>query len=693
MDEFKDLDIELARLREEMSAKDELARQFRAPTESDYWKHRVDEERVLWKKKMEASALERKAMEDRLAMQQEQLDNYNQSVRELERRLEQDTRAWEDRLRAKEADLLIEKNRLMSEAKVREAEYEKQSLFKQLTEINAKLLKMREEHDDDRKNLLLQFAAERGALEEKMKAEITQEEILRSRIAELETAVAAKGAELDKTKSDLSSRASNLEQQLVVSQADKARIAEDAAKAKQRSEEDKQRTRQSMIDLSVNLVQGIRRFAGPLRGIRQLEEGHALTKESRSVYSELLQHIENESDTFLRQANAKPPATEALKAALFLDETDAALWEKTAGRPGAEFVRMERKNIKRRMNEAKPLVAIVSTKWISVAYQVRKYFPFVPVIVYGEPLKERKTKKLLAAGIHYVPAPANSADMCTALETTAFTSVARPEFWGRIKVKASPALPIAAAVLMVCAAAAGVVVRKTGIPHMLLPAPVKPLSYQLPYTQPANITFDGQYLWGCDWYGQSIYKHSVNGDMKLVRIFSFPGRHFGGLAWAGGYLWSADVWEKKIYKHNPDENLTVIATYPAPGDAPSGLAGDGNVLWSCDVESKAIYKHALDDKLTVQEIYDSPGDRPSGLYYDGKTLWSVDSQTNRVYKHLMNADLSVASTYLLPDFEQKGYNLSGIARSKDTFWICSEKAGRVYQYKTSMLKESKTDAQ
>lgn len=691
MDEFKDLDIELSRLREEMAVKDELARQFRAPTESDYWKHRVDEERVLWKKKMEASSLERKAMEERLAMQQEQLDAYNQSVKDLERRLEQDSRAWEDRLRAKEADLLIEKHRLMSEAKVREIEHEKQSLLKQLSEINAKLVSMKEEQEEERKNLQRQFAAERAALEEKIKAEGTQAELLRGRIAELEAAVAAKAAELDRTKTDLTARAAGFEQQMSSAQADRARAVEEAAKAKQKAEEDKQRTRQSMIDLSVNMVQGLRRMAAPLRGLWALEENHCLTKASHTVSGELLQRIENEADAFLRQSNAKPPIAETMKAALFLNEADTALWEKTAARPGAEFVRMGRKDMKSRMREIKPLVAVVSTKLVSVAYRLRTLFPFMPVVVYGEPLTERKTKKLLAAGMHYVPAPANTADMCAALEAAAFTSVARPEFWGRIKMKRSPLLPVAAAALLLCAAAAGLTVRKTGIPHVLLPAPVKPISYPLPYTQPANITFDGQYLWGCDWYGQSIYKHAVNGDMKLVRIFSFPGRHFGGLAWAGGYLWSADVWEKKIYKHNPDENLTVIAAYNAPGDAPSGLAGDGNVLWSCDADSKAIYKHILDDNLTVQEIYDSPGPRPSGLFYDGKTLWSVDSQTNRVYKHLMNADLSVGSTYLLPDFEQKGYNLSGIARSKDIFWICSEKAGRVYQYKASMLKESKAE--
>jgi len=38
-----------------------------------------------------------------------------------------DTRAWEDRLKNKEAELLMEKNRLLWEDKVRQAEFENQN--------------------------------------------------------------------------------------------------------------------------------------------------------------------------------------------------------------------------------------------------------------------------------------------------------------------------------------------------------------------------------------------------------------------------------------------------------------------------------------------------------------------------------------------------------------------------------------
>jgi hypothetical protein len=53
----------------------------------------------------------------------------------------------------------------------------------------------------------------------------------------------------------------------------------------------------------------------------------------------------------------------------------------------------------------------------------------------------------------------------------------------------------------------------------------------------------------------------------------------------------------------------------------------------------------------------------------------------------MDENLSVASTYIPPQFEEKGYSLSGIAGSGNDFWVCSEKSGKIYKYPAQLLEE------
>ena len=66
MDEFKDIDAEIMRLKEELSVRDENLKQVKFPASGDYWRSRLDEERMLWEKRNALAREERITLEKKL---------------------------------------------------------------------------------------------------------------------------------------------------------------------------------------------------------------------------------------------------------------------------------------------------------------------------------------------------------------------------------------------------------------------------------------------------------------------------------------------------------------------------------------------------------------------------------------------------------------------------------------------------
>jgi len=320
---------------------------------------------------------------------------------------------------------------------------------------------------------------------------------------------------------------------------------------------------------------------------------------------------------------------------------------------------------------------LATKKTFRLAKRISRRWKFIPVVV-ADDMTAGFIKKVNRRGFAALNSPSTDSEISAALNAAAFRSAAYADYWNQIKVKSPAIAPIAAALLIAAAGITGYLYHKN--PVLFVP-PVRTAVYATPYPQPTNLAFDGQNLWACDWYGQSIYKQKTGGgELAISRIFYFPNKHFSALTWMNGNLWSADAVDQKIYKHNSDDSLTITATYDSPGTAPSGMAGDGQFIWVSDSAEAKIYKLAVDGGLTVVEEVSSPAKNPSALYFDGKNLWSTDSVTNKMYCHDVNDSLKVIATYNAPGYEQKGYNLSGLAGSAKYFWMCSEKAGKIYQY-------------
>lgn len=682
MDEFNDIDDEIARFKQEFTSRDGEQQSFRSPAGSDYWQRRLDEERMTWKKKMDLREDERKALESKLNEQQAKISGYDKVLRDLEKRLEGESIQWEERLRAKETDILIEKNRLLSEEKVRNAETRNRELLEQLGGLNAKIAALKEDLAEAAKSREEEMIRQKSAYEDRARAAAKQAELLEGRARELASALDLKAGEIEKLKLELDGKTEEARLNLGNSEKEKSALREEAAAFQAKAANEKAGLRKTYEDASSEFARTVRRFIGPMTGLIRFISKHEVDNSTRSVFNELIQKIDNETELFALQLSLPQGAGEPFRAALCVPDPDVAFWQSALSGTQAEIKTVSPRDPVAAVRAIKPRVAILSGAFAGEAAKLRAAVPFLPILVSGD-VQPGAAQKLAAKDFRVLPFPATNEEIGRAVTAEALSSIALPEYWDTIKVRHSYFKTAALAALVVASLAGGFLLRYASLPMPFF----NTAGITTPYDRPTNITYDGQYLWTCDWLGQSIYKHEATGSLKLVRIYCQPGKRFSALAWSGGYLWSADPWEKRIYKHGGDENLSVVSSFPSPGTSPSGLASGDRVLWSCDADTGMIYQHKMDDKLTVELAVPSPGTSPSGLYFDGEYLWSSDSKTSRVYRHRLDAGLTVLNAYAVPDRGEKGFNVGGLARAGNELWVSSEKAGKISGYALASLKE------
>lgn len=689
MDDFKDLDREISRLKKELECNDGLLHQLQYPEINDYWKRRLDEEKILWNKKMASSDEQRKALEMKISSQQERIDRYNQTLKEIERKMEEESKQWEDRLRIKEADILIEKNRMLSEDRVRKAEFENQKLLIQISELNGKINEIRENNKAEIEKINENRASERGLYEEKLKINLSELELTQKRAQELDERLKEKQADIEKANKEFEDKLKDAQKTLLsvseertVIEKEKSALKIEIGNQKSRLDEEIRQTTGQYNGIMKRFADNLKRCTGVLSGLVEFASNHNAGRNVWKIFAELIQNAENETDKLIVDAKIEYSYNQPFKTIIVLTDDDFSLWDEALKNTQAQTERASLRGLDAEIIKTKPQAIVISSRYLGKARKIKRQYPFLPIIVSGD-IKNKLTKSLLSEGFVPVKLPCLIGEITSKINSAAYNSIAQPEYWGKIKVKK----PYLLYSVVLCSLVSGILVGYM-TPNLNLRLNLgKVQSFSTPYLQPTNLTFDGQYLWTCDWFGQCIYKHKINGELGLDRIFYFPEKHFSALSWAGGSLWSVDPWEGKINKHNSDENLTIVASYTAPGLSPTGLAGDGSILWSCDSYTAKIYRHRLDEELTIETVYKSPGTNPSGLYFDGQHLWSIDGKTNTIYKHKLDKQLTVVNSYLAPGYEQKGYNLSGIAKSGDNLWVCSEKAGKIYKYPLESLKK------
>ena len=259
--------------------------------------------------------------------------------------------------------------------------------------------------------------------------------------------------------------------------------------------------------------------------------------------------------------------------------------------------------------------------------KIRERFKDLPVIMvtgYGSP---ESAQEVLAIGAsHYISKPFKNQELVEALDKVGLTSKTpeppsdsepgQPFPW-------KPALAIAIVAL------AGWMGLKATLNTNR--------NYAIPYTNPMDMSWQGDKLWVVDWFTQSIYVHKVEAhDLPLIKTYNFPDSHITGIAVTGDSLYTCDSWAHNIQKHKLDDFLTVVKTFKSPGPTPSSLFFDGKYLWSCDSGAGKIYQHLIDDNLTIIAEFPAPGPALVGFYKDDKYAWTADNKTRKLYQHRLD---------------------------------------------------------
>ncbi len=441
MDEFKDIDTELMRLKEELNSKHEDFSHVKFPSSGDYWRSRLDEERVLWDKKVVLGSEERKALEKKLNEQEELLSRYNQSVREMERKIENDTKLWEDRLRIKEADIMIEKSRLQSEARVKEIELERQSLMKHVTELSLKISELRDDQAAEIEILNMHAKQDADLYEQKLKVAAAESDALKNRMSDAESVLKARISELEKLKEEYRVRLEAAEKK--AEEEARARFASDeaASKTRAKSEEDKIQIRKSFETTTIKFAGIINKDVGALAGLSGIAADHELKKETLLIIKGLTGKLQSELGGFEKELNLKFDVDDNFKAAIIMSEDEAAYWEAALSGTRVTMEKLGVKsNVKKSIPALKPCVCVVSLKKIKAARTIKARWPFVPVIIYGE-LPEKRKAKLEKGGFITVSSYGTADDMYQSLCDAAKNSAAQPDYWGKVKIKSRWVLP------------------------------------------------------------------------------------------------------------------------------------------------------------------------------------------------------------------------------------------------------------
>ncbi|MDI6641231.1 MAG: hypothetical protein QME68_02850 [Elusimicrobiota bacterium] len=193
MDEFKEINLEeeLKKLEEEFSADDIIMQRLGSqtiPSTADYWKKRVEEEKLLWQKIVETKEEDKKQLEIKLKQTETELATVREQLKKLQETFQAEMRAWQEKFASKETELAVEKERIEFVDRIKELERENKFLEEQLS-------KLKEQSTADKKQL---EEAHRKDLEELLNAQNALVESLEGIETELKQLESERNEQKDK---------------------------------------------------------------------------------------------------------------------------------------------------------------------------------------------------------------------------------------------------------------------------------------------------------------------------------------------------------------------------------------------------------------------------------------------------------------------------------------------------------------
>jgi chromosome segregation ATPase len=132
MDDWDSIEQDLKQLEHEFSSNDSFLEQLSGPTAADYWKKKLDAEKQLFSKTVETKEQEKKVLESKLEQTLVEMNNLHEQVNKLEQSLSDESQTWQERLKTKETELVLQKERVDWVEKIKELEYQNKLVREEL---------------------------------------------------------------------------------------------------------------------------------------------------------------------------------------------------------------------------------------------------------------------------------------------------------------------------------------------------------------------------------------------------------------------------------------------------------------------------------------------------------------------------------------------------------------------------------
>ncbi|MFH1619863.1 MAG: hypothetical protein ABIG11_08155 [bacterium] len=303
--------------------------------------------------------------------------------------------------------------------------------------------------------------------------------------------------------------------------------------------------------------------------------------------------------------------------------------------------------------------------------ELMQFAPLVPLIVFLRERDSARAVEYMRSGAFDCIAPPWTADAVRPVLRKALNisgtglSLARPRSQLRKKL---PFIAVLTALLLSGAFYLGRFHARRKM--AVVPALPGPYSWNLPYSHPSGLAWDGKSLRVSDWYSQSVYEHDPVAGMRLLSVAHLPSAVPSGLTFGEGVFWMAV--SGHIEKRMRDAKLTLLGRTRFQGERLSGLCHDGLYLWTVDAKQGRLRRHLTDSELTVTRTWQSPAANPAALACGPAFLWLADASSRELLTLPLDDPETVLSRKSLPQYRDAGLKITGLASDGKRFWSSAE---------------------
>jgi DNA-binding beta-propeller fold protein YncE len=181
---------------------------------------------------------------------------------------------------------------------------------------------------------------------------------------------------------------------------------------------------------------------------------------------------------------------------------------------------------------------------------------------------------------------------------------------------------------------------------------------------PAQITFDGTYLWTAN------ENNGSNGSISRIALGSYTVGNFTtgfiaptGILYDGAFLWVADGGDNRLKKVNP-ANGQVVQMVDV-GNGPAYLVFDGTNIWVPNFFSHSVTVVRAATGQVLAQLVDNGLNRPICAAFDGERVLVTNNINPTGISLWKAADLTPLGALAFPD----GSSLFGACSDGLNFWI------------------------